>query len=256
MRIHVLGCSGAELPKNNMTSFLIDHKLLLDAGTIGEALPKTEQWKIKNILLSHPHLDHVKALPFFVDNIVSNEKDLNVNLYSDSKVISALRNNLFNGIIWPDFTRIPSADNGTLNFVEVLTEKSFDVDGYEVTAYRVNHTTPAIGYLIKDSRGKKLLYTGDTGPTEGIWQATANGTIHGLIVEVSFHNGLTEKAILSGHLTPELLKEELKKLKNIPERIFITHSKPGQKERIQEELDELGWDNLEMLEDGQILMLK
>jgi ribonuclease BN (tRNA processing enzyme) len=256
MRIHVLGCSGAELPNNNLTGFLIDRTLLLDAGTIGEALPKSEQWKIRNILLSHPHLDHIKAIPFFVDNIVSNDREQQVTLYSDPKVIGALRRNLFNGMIWPDFTKIPSADNGILKLVEIPTEKPLEVDGYEVTAFKVNHTTPAIGYLIRNGKGKSLLYTGDTGPTEVIWRADINGPIDGLIVEVSFHNGLTERALQSGHLTPELLGQELAKIGNLPERIFITHSKPGQKDRIQEELDGLGLDNIEMLEDGQILILK
>lgn len=256
MRIHVLGCSGAELPNHNMTGFLVDHDLLLDAGTIGEALPKSEQWKIRHILLSHPHLDHVKAIPFFVDNIVSNDRDQNVTLYSGPKVIQALRSNLFNGLIWPDFTRIPSEGNGILTMEEIPDGGPFTFNGYRVTAYKVNHTTPALGYLIENRNGKRLIYTGDTGPTDAIWEACDEGPVHGLIVEVSFHNGLTDKAIELGHLTPELLGEELRKVKIMPERIFITHSKPGQKERIQEELDQLGLDNIEVLEDGQILMLK
>lgn len=255
MRIHVLGCSGAELPHHNMTGFLVDRSLLLDAGTIGKALPKSEQWKIRHILLSHPHMDHIKAIPFFVDNIVSNNRDQQVALYSHPRIIRALKKNIFNGMIWPDFTKIPSADNGILKLVEIPTEKTIDIDGYEITAYRVNHTTPAIGYLVTDRKGRNLVYTGDTGPTEIIWQAVRGKTVHGLIVEVSFHNGLTDMALLSGHLTPELLGEELKKMDTAPERIFITHSKPGQKDRIQEELDDLGLDNIEVLEDGQILML-
>ena len=256
MRIQVLGCSGAELPNKNMTGFLIDGNLLLDAGTIGEALPKSAQWKIRNILVTHPHLDHIKAVPFFLDNIVTAERDQHVTLYSDPRVIKALKQHLFNGLIWPDFTKIPSPDNGLLTLQEISIEKPFGVDSYEVTAYKVNHTTPAIGYLVENSEGKKLVYTGDTGPTEPIWKALNNGPIHGLIVEVSFHNGFTDRALVSGHLTPELLGEELAKVETLPERIFITHSKPGHKDIIGDELAELGLDNIELLEDGQILVLK
>jgi len=256
MRIQVLGCSGAELPNNNMTGFLVDRMLLLDAGTIGEALPKSDQWKIRYILLTHPHLDHIKAIPFFVDNIVSNDRDQYVTLYSKPRVIHALHKNLFNGLIWPDFTKIPSRKNSVLRLTEIPPEMPFDVDSYKVTAFKVSHTAPAIGYLVEDADGIRLLYTGDTGPTKTIWQACDNDPIHGLIIEVSFHNGLTDKALELGHLTPELLGEELKKMKNMPERIFITHSKPGQKDKIKEELDDLGLDNIEILEDGQILILK
>lgn len=256
MRIQVLGCSGAELPNKNMTGFLIDGDLLLDAGTIGEALPKSAQWKIRNILVTHPHLDHIKAVPFFLDNIVTAERDQHVTLYSDPRVIKALKEHLFNGLIWPDFTKIPSVENRMLTLKEIPSGKPFEVDNYEVTAFKVHHTTPAVGYLLKNSEGKKLLYTGDTGPTKAIWRALDNGSVHGLIVEVSFHNGLTDRAIISGHLTPELLGEELAKVGALPERIFITHSKPGHKDIIAEELAELGMDNIELLEDGQILVLK
>ena len=177
-------------------------------------------------------------------------------LHSESRIIEALQDNLFNGLIWPDFTRIPSRESGILTMQDIPLESPIEIDGYTVTAYRVNHTTPAIGYLVEDQMGRRLLYTGDTGPTEDIWKATANGRLDGLIVEVSFHNGLTDHALLSGHLTPELLGGELAKMDQIPERIFITHSKPGQKEMIQRELDDLGLDNIEVLEDGQILVLK
>jgi ribonuclease BN (tRNA processing enzyme) len=178
MRIQVLGCSGAELPNKNMTGFLIDGDLLLDAGTIGEALPKSAQWKIRNILVTHPHLDHVKAIPFFLDNIVTADRDQQVTLYSDPRVIKALRQHLFNGLIWPDFTKIPSAEERILTLKEIPLEEPLEVDGYEVTAFKVHHTTPAIGYLLKNREGKKLLYTGDTGPTKAIWRASENGPVH------------------------------------------------------------------------------
>lgn len=256
MRIHVLGCSGAELPNKNMTGFLIDRNLLLDGGTIGEALPKSSQWQIRNILVTHPHLDHIKAIPFFLDNIFTADRDQRVNLYSDPKIIRILKDHLFNGLIWPDFTKIPSAENSLLALREIPLGRPVEVDGYRVVAFRVHHTTPAIGYLIENGEGKRLLYTGDTGPTGSLWNASRNGAVNGLIIEVSFHNGFTDRAIASGHLTPTLLGRELEKVDPLPERIFITHSKPGHKDIIAEELAELGLDNIELLEDGQILVLK
>ena len=51
MNIQVLGCSAVELPNANLPSFLVDGKLLLDAGTIGTVLDEKEQWKVKNVLI-------------------------------------------------------------------------------------------------------------------------------------------------------------------------------------------------------------
>ena len=43
--------------------------------------------RIDHILISHSHLDHVPA------------------------TLEALRAPIFNGVIWPDFTRLPSAEH-------------------------------------------------------------------------------------------------------------------------------------------------
>jgi cAMP phosphodiesterase len=111
MKIMVLGCSAVELPNSNLTSFLIDGKLLLDAGTIGSALDESAQWKIKYVLLTHAHLDHIKDIPFFADNISMHNINHSVTVMSIPSVIRALKKHLFNDVVWPDFTKIPSPEN-------------------------------------------------------------------------------------------------------------------------------------------------
>ena len=89
----------------------------------------------------------------------------------------------------------------------------------------MNHTTPAVGYLVESDSGKTIVYTGDTGPTDQIWQACDDNVLDAVIVEVSFPNRMTELAIKTGHLTPDLLAQEVLKMKNLPLRFFISHSK-------------------------------
>lgn len=247
MDLRVLGCSGAELPGCNPPGFLIDGCLLLDAGTLGGALTEEEQWDIGRIFVTHCHLDHVRGIPFFADNLVLNSRPHAVEVVSSREVISCLRDHVMNNLVWPDFSRIPSEDAPVLRYRELASGEEYRVDGYTVTACSVSHSVPAQGYLVRKGE-KGILYTGDTGPTDEIWRLAVD--LDALIVEVSFPNDMEEMALLTGHLTAGLLARELAKLPEMPRRVLITHPKPQFHGRIREELAALRLPQLELLCDG------
>jgi len=253
VKIEVLGCSGAEFPGHNPPAFLIDEKILLDAGTIGAYLSENAQWKIRHILISHAHLDHIRGIPFLADNIIIKNKKHNVTVIGIAPVLKALKDNLLNNKIWPDFTMIPNAEKAIIRFLEVKPGKGIEVNGYKITAYRVNHSVPAAGYIIEDGRGKRLLYTGDTGPTHAIWKEAGRIKIHRAIIEVSFPNKMEAMAVETGHLTPRLLKKELDKIKMPPDKILITHPKPQHIKTIRAEIKKLGIPDIRLLKDGEVI---
>ncbi|MDE2565852.1 MAG: MBL fold metallo-hydrolase, partial [Burkholderiales bacterium] len=69
MQIRVLGCSGSIAAGSRTTSFLLDHDVLIDAGTgVGE-LTLDEMAGIDHILVTHSHLDHVLAIGLLADSV-------------------------------------------------------------------------------------------------------------------------------------------------------------------------------------------
>ncbi len=262
MKLRVLGSAGAEFPDFRPPAFLIDDALLLDAGTIGAVLTEEEQWRIRSIFITHAHLDHIRSIPALADNIIIKNLRHLVTVYAIEPVIDALRSHLLNGIIWPDFTLLPSPEDPVLRY-EVITPGSPTtmgspeharrlVDGHTLTAIEVNHTVPAVGYCVEKD-GVRLVYTGDTGPTEEIWQVASGADA--VIVEVSFPDSQEELALLTRHLCCSLLKKELAKMTTLPKRILITHPKPQYYEQIRGEVAALGIDNLELLRDGNVYQL-
>jgi cAMP phosphodiesterase len=252
MKLHVLGCSAVELPNSRLSSFLVDGKLLLDAGTIGSVLDEQQQLKIKHILLTHAHLDHIKDLPFLADNIAMNNQRHQVTVISIPEVIDALRANLFNDVVWPDFTKVPSSRAPIIRLESITPNRTIKVDGYRVTAHLVNHSVPAVGYVIENASGQKLLYMGDTGPNEEIWESLNGDHLSGVIIEVSLPTIRRSIALKTGHLTPGLLVKELDKMGTVPDTIYITHSKPMYKKKVQEELKKLDIKNMKIMRDGDI----
>jgi ribonuclease BN (tRNA processing enzyme) len=253
MKLRVLGCAGAELPDFRPPAFLIDDTLLLDAGTIGSVLTEEEQRNICNIFITHSHLDHIRAIPTLADNfIIKNYLHHTIMVHSTCDVIAAMKDHLFNNVIWPDFTKIPHKASPILTFNTIETDQEYCIDGYVIRAVPVNHTVPSVGYIVTHN-GKTLAYTGDTGPTEEFWRHASGADA--LIVEVSFPNSMEQLALLTRHLTSSLLRVELEKIDRLPVRILITHPKPQYYNIIRAEIESLGMKGIELLRDGSVFEL-
>lgn len=250
MRIKVLGSSGSEVPGHNPPAFLLDDFLLLDAGTVSLSLDREAQCKISHIFLTHAHLDHIKAIPFLLDNIVSSGQGCQLTILSGKEVIEDLKKNIFNNRIWPDFAALPTPAQPVIRYEEISPGQPVAVRGYAIYAATVNHSVPAYGYLIENSTKVAVVYTGDTGPTEEIWKLMGEHRVKVLIVEVSFPDEMTELALTSRHLTPSLLAVEIQKMSVLPERVYITHLKPYHKDIIRAQLARLGHPGIIVLEDG------
>lgn len=254
MNIEVIGCSSAELPNFNLTAFLIDKVILLDAGTVGTALDEVAQWRIRYILLTHAHLDHTVGIPFLLDNIVIRNKRHHIKVIGIRKVLKDFKDHLLNNRVWPDFTKIPNPYDPVLSLKDIRYGEPFKIDSYIITPLKVNHSVPSVGYIIEKG-GKRLLYTGDMGPTDEIWKEANKGPLDAIIIEVSLPNRMKKVAIKTGHLTPQLFAEELKKIYPLPKRIFITHPKPQFYRMIKDEINRLKINGLELLSDRMIIEL-
>jgi cAMP phosphodiesterase len=178
-----------------------------------------------------------------------------ISIYSGRTVIQDLKKHIFNNRIWPDFSKIPSPGQGIIRYHPVSSAGFISIGHYRIYANKVNHTVPAYGYLIEDADGNALVYSGDSGPTEKIWERMKGHRVKGLIIEVSFPNALKKLALLSGHLTPTLLQGEIRKMPVLPEKIFITHPKMPYEKTIAKELNSIKGVSWEILDDGQEIII-
>ncbi len=253
MKIDVLGCSGAEFPGHNPAGFLLDHKILFDAGTLTHVLDRKAQSKITYIFITHAHLDHIRDISFLADNIIVEKRKQRVNIISIPSVIRTIRAHLLNNSLWPDFSMIPDYENAVLRYNTLKEGRPLKAGDYSISAYKVNHSVPAVGYLAEDRNHRRFFYTGDTGPTDRTWEKIGDRKLDCLIIEVSFPNRMSDMAALTGHLTSRLLKAEIRKIKQMPDRIYITHPKPQHLKVIRTELAKLRMKNLTLLKEGDVI---
>lgn len=252
MKLRVLGCAGSESPGRKSPAFLVDDVLLLDAGIVGGVLAQSAQERITDILISHAHHDHVRGLPSYADNLIVSGKKGFVTVIGSEATLTAVHEHLLNGLIWPDFSRLPTPTEPILRWQTIAPYLDFKVRDYLVTAFPVNHSVPTLAYRLQRDN-VSLLYTGDMGPTPELWSAI--GTPTAIIIEVSFPNQLEELALKTGHLTAALLAKELALLPILPAQIFVTHIKPFYEKEIHREIEALGIPGLTILHDGQEILL-
>jgi ribonuclease BN (tRNA processing enzyme) len=236
MKLRVLGCSGGIGGRHLRTSsFLVDHDILVDAGTGVAELSVAELAAIDHVFLTHAHLDHIASLPLLIDT-VADLRNKPLTVYGTPAVLDSLRQHIFNWAIWPDFTSVPDASAPFMRYQAIDPGKAIVLDGRRITALPVAHTVPAVAYQL-DSGIASLVYSGDTGPCDAFWQAVNRiGNLRHLIIECAFSNRERKLAEVSRHLCPELLAAELAKLERGCQ-LHITHLKPGQIEATMSEIE-------------------
>jgi len=253
LKIRILGCSGGIGGRHlRTTSMLVDHDILIDAGTGVGDLTLAELSHIDHVFLTHSHLDHIASIPFMVDTVGSMRTSPLI-VHALPETIETLRNHVFNWKVWPDFTVIPDPANPFMTYSPLVVGEPIIVRKRRFTPLPANHTVPAVGYEVRSESGASLVFTGDTTTNDALWPIVNRlRDLRYLIIETAFCNRERQLAEASKHLCPSMLAEELAKLQREPE-IFITHLKPGEIELTMQEVEEDAGDfNPRMLQNGQI----
>jgi len=251
MRLRILGCSGGISGNLRTTSILLDDDVLIDAGTGVGDLSMTELSAIDHVFVTHSHLDHVACIPFLVDT-VNPMRDKPLTIHATEPTVEILRQNLFNWKMWPDFTQIPNERQPYMRYQTLEVGKAVEIGGRRITALPANHTVPAVGFWLDSGRGS-LVFTGDTTANDALWEVVNRiDNLRYLIIETAFSNAEKDLAVLSKHLCPSMLADELRKLKRRPE-VYVTHLKPGEIELTMQEVGECVQDfSPSMLQNGQV----
>lgn len=255
MKIRVLGCHGSQLPHHNVTSFLLEKNILIDAGTVTQALTLEEQLRIEYIFVTHAHLDHIRDLAFLTDNLYYGKRKKPLVILSSKGIIDSIHGHLFNNVLWPDFSKIPSTREPLIRFQALAPGRKKNIGDYQIRVVPLHHTVETLGFVIQ-TKEKAVLFMGDTGPTEEVWKVAK--TVKGLkavFVETSLPGSLQNIADKTGHLTPLSLNAELKKMKTVRPEIYLYHMKPRYAEDIRHEVAAIQNRKIHIIEDGQVIRI-
>jgi 3',5'-cyclic-nucleotide phosphodiesterase len=256
MDFKVLGCHGGESPKHQCPAFLLDGRVCLDAGSITNMLSLKDQNKLDAVIVSHAHIDHVRDLAMLADTRTQQGGPQLV-IASTPGTIRVLKKHFFNDKLWPDFSKIPDPKNRTVVYQELKADRVSDVCGYRVRPVLVDHSVEAAAYIVSDGQ-TSVAYSGDTGPTEKLWDVLRDEReLSALVMEVAFPNEQHALAKASCHHTPASLERELRKLgakrRDLP--VLLFHIKPVFQRTVERELAKIRARNNTILQIGDEYVL-
>lgn len=241
---------GHATPEQRLTCFLIDETVAVDAGSIALALSAEQREKVRDIIVTHPHMDHIASLPIFIDDLYPTLKRP-IRVYATQVVIDLLERDIFNWNVYPRFSELKNDFGPVMEYVPVPEGEAFQVAHLKVTVVPVNHIVPTVGLLVSDGRST-VAFSSDTAETEEFWNLVNSApTVDALLIETSFPNSMAQLAEVSRHFTPASLGRELGKLNHNGLDILAVHIKPAYRDTIIAELKALNIAGLGVMEPGK-----
>ena len=250
MRVRLVESScGASSSTQYATAYVVNDSVAVDAGPLGFWRTPDDQARIRHVILTHSHLDHLATLGIFTENAYRPGREC-LTVWGSESVLSCLREDIFNGRVWPNLLELPSTDAPMLKVAVLEAETAVTVEGIRVTPVPVSHTVPTFGVVLEE-RDTAVLIVSDTGPTERIWEV-ANTLSHlkAVYLEATFPNDMTALADISRHLMPSTFAIELQKLRR-PATVLAVHLKARYRDRVASELTALGIDRVRLAEPGR-----
>jgi ribonuclease BN (tRNA processing enzyme) len=243
--------AGRATPAQRLTCFIIDDRVTVDAGSIGLALTEAQRRTVRDIIVTHPHMDHIASLPIFVDDLFG-ELTEPIRIHGTQEVIDLLERDVFNDNVYPRFAELRNQHGRVMTYVPFKVGEQFSVAHLRVTAINVNHIVPTVGLLVSDGKAT-VAFSSDTAETEELWTFVNRAPrLDALFIEASFPNSMRELAKASKHLTPEMVEHELSKLNHNGIEILAVHLKPAYRQQLIEEIEALGIDKLSVMEAGRV----
>lgn len=184
MNLKLIG-TGSMYTHYNSACTLINDNLLVDMpnGTVKQLLKLDfDVTKIKTILVTHMHGDHIADIPFFIKYVFNYRKISNNLTIIGPKGIKKQIEQLFNAYRFEDEEEQQQLFQ--LEFIE-LFETSITIDDYKIESVEVVHGEeyPALGYVINQTLG----FTGDSGICVGVEHIFKESSI--VVADTSFEIG-------------------------------------------------------------------
>ena len=255
MRVQLLpstfDAQGVANLEQRLTCFLIDDCVAVDAGSIAIATNNEQRVKVRDIIVTHPHMDHIASLPIYIDDLYPSLQEP-MRVYATPEVIDLLERDVFNWNVYPRFSELTNNYGPVMKYIPIPIGQPFSVAHLSVVAVSVNHIVPTVGLVVSDGR-KSVAFSSDTAETEDFWRILNEmKDLDALLIEASFPDRLAKLAHVSRHFTPASLGQELKKLTHNGMDIMAVHLKPSYRDEITLQLAALNIPKLSVMEPGKI----
>ncbi len=238
VRLRVLGASGGIGGARRTICLQLGENALIDAGTGAGTLELDEIIGLEHVFLTHSHLDHIALLPLLADAAV-NFRATGLTVHALAETWQTLRQSVFNGLVWPDYTCLPSADAPYIRYAPIEPGKTVALGELQLLPLPAAHSVAATAYAVIGQQAS-LAYSADSTWCPAFWHALGSiPRLRYVLVECTFRDEQQAAASRSGHMTPRMLKTALATVPADVE-VSVLHMEPGMEGRTMMQLSRQG----------------
>ena len=232
--VRILGCTAGAIRDLRSTALLVNDDTLIDCGTGVGDLTLEEMCAVQRVLLTHAHLDHTLFLPLLTDATLA-ARNGSLMVYALPETLQALRQYLFNGVLWPDYTSLPNPATPYIQLIPIRLGETVTLSGCRYTALPARHSIPAVGYWL-DAGSGSLAFSGDSGDCPEFWVAVNHiANLRYVMIETTMRDEDAATAERGGHTTPKQLARSVARLQR-PVELLVTHIDPDKREAVHEQV--------------------
>jgi len=255
MKVQVLPSTidedGRASARQHLLTMIVDDQVAIDAGCLAFSCSDLQREQIRDVVLTHAHLDHVAGLPLFIDDLFATTIEP-IRVHGTPEMLEILERDIFNWSIYPRFSELRNGHGGVMEYRAFEPGSPISVKHLAIRAIPVNHKVPANGYIISDS-SRSFAMTGDTAETEEFWRAcNETSQLDAAFIECALPDEMADIAAVSFHLTPSKLRRELEKLTDRRYPVYIINIKPMYRSQVVKEIKALGLPDVHILEVGKV----
>ena len=212
MRLLFLGTGGYHPNERRHTAGLMLPELgiVFDAGSSFFRVQPRLMTKELDVFLTHPHLDHIQGLTFFLVPLLLGTVT-RCRIHAEQSTIDAIQQHLFSQAVFPvlpSYEFIPLANRVVVN-------------GATITHVPLKHPGGSVGYLL-EANGKRAAYITDT-TVDGTYTDFIRG-VDVLIHECYFPDEMAQWCEKTGHSHTSQVAQ-LAKDAGVG-RLYLTHIDP------------------------------
>ena len=255
MRIQLLPSTidenGRASARQHLLSIVVDDAVAIDAGSLAFSCSSKQRLQVRDIVLTHTHLDHIAGLPLFIDDLFAT-LDGPIRIHATREMIDILERDIFNWSIYPRFSELSNDNGPVVEYHQFERGASFVVRHLSIQSIAVNHPVAANGYIVSDG-SVSVAITGDTAETDEFWiKCNEIDDLKVVLVECAFPNERGQLAAVSHHLTPSRLESELQKFNKADCPVYVINMKPMYRDKVIEQLAKANIPRVEILEIGKV----
>src|ERR1041385_9243317 len=129
--------NGKGSARQHLLSIIIDDRVAIDAGSLAFSCNDIQRTQIRDIVLTHTHLDHIAGLPLFIDDLFATLEEP-ICIHATRQMIDTLEQDVFNWSIYPRFSELSNQSTSVVKYKEFERGGTFQVAHLTIQSVPVN----------------------------------------------------------------------------------------------------------------------